>query len=107
MREVVLAIIASGLLSVIVTEVSSHFKEKRRKKSKEVKGIRMCLYVMIKDRGRSYLKQGYITAEDLEDMIMMHKVYHDDLGGNGYLDQIMTQVKQLNIVDLNSQAITR
>lgn len=97
MHEVVLAVIASGLLSVIVTEISSHFKEKRRKKSKEVKGIRMCLYVMIKDRGRSYLKQGFITAEDLEDMIMMHKVYHDDLGGNGYLDQVMTQVKTLPI----------
>ena len=97
MHEIVIAVIASGLLSVIVSEVSSYFKEKRRKKSKEVKGIRMCLYVMIKDRGRSYLKQGFITAEDLEDMIMMHKVYHDDLGGNGYLDQIMTQVKQLQI----------
>ena len=71
MHEIVIAVIASGLLSVIVSEVSSYFKEKRRKKSKEVKGIRMCLYVMIKDRGRSYLKQGFITAEDLEDMIMI------------------------------------
>jgi len=97
MREIVLAIIASGFLSVIVSEISSYFKDKKKKKSKEVKGIRMCLYVMIKDRGRSYLTQGFITDEDLEDMIMLHKVYHDDLGGNGYLDQIMAQVKQLPI----------
>ncbi len=27
----------------------------------------------------------------------MHKIYHDELGGNGYLDHIMAEVKKLRV----------
>jgi hypothetical protein len=27
----------------------------------------------------------------------MHKIYHDELSGNGYLDLIMTEVKKLRL----------
>ena len=28
----------------------------------------------------------------------MHKIYHDDLNGNGYLDELMAAVSKLEIV---------
>ena len=33
----------------------------------------------------------------MEDLIQMHKIYHDDLEGNGYLDKVMADVQKLKI----------
>lgn len=62
-------------------------------------GVRMLLYAEIKHLGKAYLVREYITTEELEDLIAMHKVYHDALGGNGFLDALMEQVKSLPIKD--------
>lgn len=62
-------------------------------------GVRMLLYAEIKHLGKAYLDNGHITTEELEDLIAMHKVYHDALGGNGFLDALMKQVKSLPIKD--------
>lgn len=58
---------------------------------------RIQMYDRIKHLGKSYIRQEEISAEDLEDLIDMHKCYHDDLGGNGFLDEIMEQVRHLPI----------
>jgi len=55
------------------------------------------LYDRIKYLSRHHIGNAYITAEDLEDVMQMHKVYHDDLNGNGFLDSLMNQVKHLPI----------
>lgn len=57
--------------------------------------LRILLYDRIKYLGRRYIEQGYVPADDLEDLMAMHKCYHDDLDGNGFLDSIMGQVKLL------------
>lgn len=59
---------------------------------------RLQMYDRIKYLGKSYISKGSITAEDLEDIIAMHNCYHTDLGGNGFLDNLMEQVKHLPIV---------
>lgn len=101
MHDIFLAIIASGLLSMIVSEVFSYLRERRKEKNKkessETSGIRMSLYLQLKDRCKKHIADGYIAAEDLEDLIMAHRVYHDKLNGNGYLDAMMKKVKQLPI----------
>lgn len=61
------------------------------------KSNRIQLYDRIKHLGKAYIRQGHISPEDLEDLIAMHKCYHDDLGGNGFLDEIMEQVRHLSI----------
>lgn len=61
------------------------------------KANRIQMYDRIKHLGKSYISQRQISAEDLEDLIDMHKCYHDDLGGNGFLDEIMEQVRHLPI----------
>lgn len=59
--------------------------------------LRILLYDRIKHLGRCYIERGYVTADELEDLIAMHECYHDDLDGNGFLDSIMAQVKNLHI----------
>ena len=53
---------------------------------------RTILYDRIKHLAKSYIKRGWISVEEYEDLKRMHKVYHDDLGGNGFLDSIMAEV---------------
>lgn len=59
--------------------------------------MRMLMYDRIKHLGNSYLKRGYITSEELADLIEMHRVYHDTLKGNGFLDTLMEKVKALPV----------
>ena len=61
------------------------------------KADRIQMYDRIKHLGKAYIAKGYIAPDDLEDIIDMHKCYHDDLGGNGFLDSIMEQVHRLPI----------
>ena len=51
----------------------------------------------IKYLGRKFISAGEIRLEDLEDLIEMHKIYHDTLDGNGYLDSVMKAVNGLKI----------
>lgn len=55
---------------------------------------RTILYDRIKFLAKSYIARGWITVEELEDLNMMHSVYHDKdkLNGNGFLDNIMHTV---------------
>lgn len=62
-------------------------------------GSRISLYVAIKDRARQHIKEKCISSEDLEDITTMHEIYHDELGGNGFLDSVMDQVKHLPICE--------
>jgi hypothetical protein len=56
---------------------------------------RAILYDRIKHLAKSYIKRGWITVEEYEDLKRMHKVYHDELNGNGFLDAIMADVDEL------------
>ena len=59
--------------------------------------MRMLMYDRIKHLGNSYLKRSYISSEELADLIEMHRVYHDTLKGNGFLDTLMEKVKALPV----------
>lgn len=56
---------------------------------------RTILYDRIKHLAKAYIKRGWITVEEYEDLKRMHKVYHDDLKGNGFLDSIMEEVDKI------------
>lgn len=64
-----------------------------------VEADRTILYDRIKHLGKSYIARGYITVEELEDIDLMHGVYHDKdkLGGNGFLDALMKTVHALEV----------
>ena len=58
---------------------------------------RTILYDRIKHLGNSYLRRGSVSSEELADLIEMHRVYHDELKGNGFLDTLMEKVKALPV----------
>lgn len=58
---------------------------------------RLLMYDRIKHLCRSYLRDGEIDFNDLEDLIEMHDCYHTGLGGNGKLNELMGLVKDLPI----------
>lgn len=57
--------------------------------------LRILMYDRIKHLGKCYIEKKSVTADELEDLVAMHKCYHDDLDGNGFLDTLMAQVKAL------------
>ena len=57
----------------------------------------MLLYDRIKHLGNSYIHKEYVTSEELEDLTAMHQIYHNNLNGNGFLDDLMSRVKNLPI----------
>lgn len=64
-----------------------------------IEADRTILYDRIKHLGKSYIARGYVTVEELEDIDLMHGVYHDKdkLGGNGFLDALMKTVHALDV----------
>lgn len=75
------------------------FQELKRLVNVLVEADRTILYDRIKHLGKSYIARDYITVEELEDIDLMHEVYHDKdkLGGNGFLDALMHTVHGLEV----------
>lgn len=90
---IIVAIIGSGVLNTILNYLIS-LKEKK-------KGVNQSLRLLMKDRLRflcmHYIEQGWIYQDELEDIMAMHKCYHDDLNGNGFLDKMMAKVTNLEV----------
>jgi len=59
--------------------------------------LRVNSHDRIKYLGRKHIENGEVSFDDREDLIEMHDVYHNDLGGNGNLDNIMKQVMDLTL----------
>ncbi len=94
------AALVSGIFSVVMWKLQQKAQMQAQKTSKEddiAKGIRMLLYDRIKHLGNSYIHKGYVTSEELEDLTAMHQIYHNNLNGNGFLDDLMSRVKNLPI----------
>ncbi len=96
-NAIIVAILGSGLLSTIINQLCNAANRKAERKEGLMHGLRLVL----KDRLRSlcvhYIEQGWIYEDELEDIVMMHSCYHDTLKGNGYLDDLMARVKNLEI----------
>lgn len=95
--DLYIAIIGSSALAALISGVFNTIKDKKSCKDGVREGVRQLLYDRIKFLGQKYIAAGEISAEDLEDLIDMHKIYHSQLGGNGFLDKIMERVKILKL----------
>lgn len=58
---------------------------------------RILLYDRIKHLAKTHIARQSISSEELEDLINMHECYHTTLSGNGFLDDLMSQVRHLPI----------
>lgn len=63
-----------------------------------IKAERQSYYCNIKSLGKEYIARGEITTEEFEDFLAMHSIYHDALGGNGFLDSLVKDVKHIKKV---------
>lgn len=97
MNDIIIAVIGSGALSATISAIVAAVNNRERKKHGVSAGTRMILYDRIKFLGKKYIADGEIEADALEDLLEMHRIYHDELDGNGYLDVLIAQVKQLHI----------
>lgn len=97
MTGIVVAVISSGLLSTIITAVIGQYNRAVDAKNGHTEALRL----IIKDRLRylciHYIEQDWIYEDELEDVLAMHKIYHDTLKGNGYLDVMIDKVKHLAV----------
>ena len=87
------------LASIIISAVLGYLLAQKAK-AKQVDtsiqaGVRILLYDRIKHLGKKYVARGYVSLEELEDLHNMHRIYHDELSGNGFLDSLMKSVNQL------------
>lgn len=104
--DYIIAIIGGGVGAAIVSVVGALLTARQARKyakedseSEDVKALKEGMTWLMYDRilylSKHYIAAGEITWEDLRILTEMHRVYHDRLGGNGYLDEIMRDVKAL------------
>jgi len=93
--KIIVAILGSGLLTTIINRIFTLIDRRKEKDSAAIIGVRTLLKIEIDRLGKDYVTDGSITPEDLSDLQKMWEVYHETLGGNGYLDTIMSKIKAL------------
>lgn len=95
--EIIIAIIGSGALSAVISGAFALIQTRKAKKDGVSAGVQQLLYDRIKYLCKSHLERGYIATNDLDDLERMHKIYHDDLEGNGFLSDLMAAVRRLPV----------
>lgn len=91
LKTVILAIVSSGVLSSIIAAVVSGIQSKNTLS----KGLKHVLYFQIKQGCRDALRDGSIDHDSLQAIHEAWEIYHDKLGGNGYLTSLMAKVDKL------------
>ena len=98
MAEIIAAVLGSSALSAVISGLFGLWQTRRRKRDGVTAGVQQLMYDRIKYLCKAHLSRGQIASNDLEDLIRMHQIYHDDLNGNGYLSELMEAVEELPIV---------
>lgn len=97
MTAVIVAIIGSGALSTLISQLCQWLTRRQDAKSGQSAALRLVLKDRLRFLCGHYIQQGWIYSDELEDIIRMHQCYHDALSGNGYLDELMRRVRALEI----------
>jgi len=96
----ILAVVgSSGVASIVVACLQRHWS-KKDKGDARIDALVEAQQVMMVDRvrylGREYIKDGFITITDKENLTAMYNAYKT-LGGNGHLETIMSEVDRLEV----------
>lgn len=97
---ILLAVVgSSGVASVVVACLQRHW-QKKDKEDGRIDALVTAQQVLMVDRvrhlGRTYIQDGYIELSDKENIRAMYKAYKD-LGGNGNLETIMSEIDRLEV----------
>jgi len=109
MSDTVVVAIIAGLSAVVgglITQLGEGIRQRRKRKydrddgkDKDLEalkaGLKWVLYDRIRFLGQHYITAGQVDFDDRRILNEMHKSYHDGLGGNGDLDNLMAGVNRL------------
>lgn len=93
-ESIIIAILSSSSIATIITAIINAIVTHSKAYNSLLEANRILMKDRIKHLGNSYIQRGSITSEELQDLHEMHECYHD-LGGNGFLDTIMSNVNHL------------
>lgn len=102
---VVCSVFASSGLWAFVTTVINNRKKKDDSEDKRIKDVEKMVRGLAHDKivevGKSYLEQGRITLDDLDEFNQYLYYPYSAMGGNGYAKKVAEEVNKLplNIVE--------
>lgn len=95
-NEIVITIICSVFASTgFWAFVTAIMQNREKKVSAEGKMLRGLAHDRICNLGEEYIKQGYISKDDYENLHDYLFLPYEELGGNGTAKRIMDEVKKL------------
>ena len=105
---VIVALVAglSGVTGGLISQLGEGIRQKRKRKydktdekDADIKalktGLKWVIYDRIRFLGQNYITSGKVDFDDRRILNEMHTCYHDGLGGNGDLDNLMHEVNKL------------
>jgi hypothetical protein len=106
MLQLLVAIFGGSALGSLFTAVGNYILQMRKHRDDkddsecgDIQALKLAVRLIMLDRvrylGLKYISEGEIDFDDRRILNQMHDSYHNGLGGNGDLDQIMRQVNQL------------
>lgn len=90
----IVAILGSGSATAIVTAVLNRIGKNNPMKV----GLRLLLQDKIEYLGMKYIEAGEIRYDQLKYLNAAHSCYHSQLHGNGDLDALMEDVRDLPVI---------
>lgn len=98
-KSIIIAILGSGAFSGCVAAIVNAIHDRKKKlnaeESARADAIMYLLAGQIRAECQAYINDGEIDIEDLNRLEKAWSIYHDKLGGNGFLDTVMSNVKRL------------
>lgn len=100
--EYVLTLLASSFGAAVVSGIFALIQRRQArkesladKKDAQNKALRYLMLYVIQERAKQHLRDGRITLEERRSLHHWHSLYHNELGGNGDADALMTGVDNL------------
>lgn len=88
----VVAFLGSSAATAIVQAIIASINAKKRQNSGVTHALKYLLKRDLEQNGREMLADG-VTYEELKDWEKEHRIYHEELGGNGDLDHLYEALK--------------
>lgn len=106
MNEILIAFIAGGSLTAIISGIFGIILYKIKKKDQQQaeaeaednvtnKALRYIMLYIIQNRAEKYIANGEITVDERRALHKWHDLYHNGLHGNGDADALMDAVDAL------------
>lgn len=83
----IVAFLGSGCATAIVQAIISSIQRKQRQNDGVTNALKYLLKRDLEQQGNEMLRDG-VTYDELKDWEKEHKIYHEELGGNGDLDPL-------------------